>query len=236
MAAAEVHRAARAKPLGEIDLVALSRTRAVAPRIVVRARGIVEGEVAARAVAIGGKTDVGACLCNVALKVQADAVAGHRIVSAQTRARVGHIGTEGADRGVDGCTGQHRLVRLTRLRTAEQGQAVADATRVGAFGKPQGLHVAAGIAQHASRGTEAGRADPQCLWHRRKTDREALFAAVGFGHGDNQVTTEVGRVQVFDQERTRRDVGLVDDVAVLVNAHHCIAFGDAAYRRCIAAQ
>jgi hypothetical protein len=76
---------------------------------------------------------------------------------------------------------------LGYLHAAQQGHAVADAARVGAFGEAQRVLRQAGIAQLARRDAEPLAAFAQCLRHGGERNGEALLAAIGLGDGHFQI-------------------------------------------------
>ncbi len=236
MTTAEVQRAALAQLLREVHLVALAGAAGIAPIVTAYACEIAQRQVATCAVAVSGQTEVGAAARNVALVVDAKAVAADRPGMQRLRARMGNVGTEGTHWCVERCAGQQRAVIFAQLGAAQQGQSVADAACVGGFGKAQFFPAIAGVAQLAHGGAETAGAGTQRLRDGGEVDVETLLATVRLGNGHFKIATEMGGIQILDDERARRHRGFVDDVAVLADAHHCVALGNATHDRRKAAQ
>ncbi|OQV66009.1 hypothetical protein AK51_13540 [Serratia nematodiphila DZ0503SBS1] len=79
---------------------------------------------------------------------------------------------------------------------------------------------------------------PFALQHRQagEGNGQVLFAAVRLLDSHLQIAAAAGRVHVRNFKRARRNVTLVDDIAVLANDHLRIAARDAAHHRRITTQ
>lgn len=119
--------------------------------------------------------------------------------------------------------------------TAERRQAIVHAVCRGALDQLRLIAVAAGVVFTGGQ-LEVPNAFSQHVGHGRVGDAERFMRTVGLVHGDLQVTVVGMRIDVVDLERTRRDVGAVDDVTVLANFDAGVGCRHAAHHRRITAQ
>ncbi len=93
-----------------------------------------------------------------------------------------------------------------------------------------------GIAQRPCAGAEPGASFAQRLRHCRERHVESLASPIRLRDNNLQIATDVGRVEIIYDERSRRDANFMDNDAVLMDADHRVAFGDAAHCGRVAAQ